>query len=154
MPHLPKWTYSLVAAGSPVAGFPLWQAVLGFHIVAWIAQVPLSLSSVKGCCFNHYFKPLNLAPLFSVHWPWCLWRQGTSAPWLLGSGHLHCCFYLQTYLNALLQAFITAPLFVLLEVYIFLQIMMMALIIMMMVSVIIIMALVIMMMAEIIFSIR
>ena len=64
MPHLPKWTYGLVAAGSPVAGFPLWQAVLGFHIAAWIAQVPLSLSNVKGCCFNHYFKPLNLAPLF------------------------------------------------------------------------------------------
>ena len=125
MPHLPKWTYGLVAAGSPVAGFPLWQAVLGFHIAAWIAQVPLSLSNVKGCCYSSYFKPLNLAP-FSVHWPWCLWRQGTSAPWLLGSGHLHCCFYLQTYLNALLQAFITAPLFVLLEVYIFLQIMMMA----------------------------
>ena len=65
MPHLPKWTYGLVAAGSPVAGFPLWQAVLGFHIAAWIAQVPLSLSNVKGCCFNHYFNPLNLAPFFS-----------------------------------------------------------------------------------------
>ena len=65
MPHLPKWTYGLVAAGSPVAGFPLWQAVLGFHIAAWIAQVPLSLSNVKGCCYSSYFKPLNLAPFFS-----------------------------------------------------------------------------------------
>merc|ERR1711934_176843 len=35
---LNQWTYGLVAAGSPVAGFPLWQAVLGFHIAAWIAQ--------------------------------------------------------------------------------------------------------------------
>merc|ERR1719339_232421 len=35
---LPKWTYRLVTAGAPVAGFPLWQAVLAFHVAAWIAQ--------------------------------------------------------------------------------------------------------------------
>ena len=37
-----QWTYKLVAAGAPVAGLPLWQAVLAFHVAAWIAQVPLS----------------------------------------------------------------------------------------------------------------
>merc|ERR1719222_1869198 len=35
---LNQWTYGLVAAGAPVAGFPLWQAVLAFHVAAWIAQ--------------------------------------------------------------------------------------------------------------------
>jgi len=35
---LNQWTYRLVAAGAPVAGFPLWQAVLAFHVAAWIAQ--------------------------------------------------------------------------------------------------------------------
>merc|ERR1711899_603092 len=39
---LNQWTYKLVAAGAPVAGLPLWQAVLAFHVAAWIAQVPLS----------------------------------------------------------------------------------------------------------------
>jgi len=33
-----QWTYKLVAAGAPVAGLPLWQAVLAFHVAAWIAQ--------------------------------------------------------------------------------------------------------------------
>merc|ERR1719454_1862309 len=35
---LNQWTYKLVAAGAPMAGFPLWQAVLAFHVAAWIAQ--------------------------------------------------------------------------------------------------------------------
>merc|ERR1719234_1408690 len=35
---LNQWTYGLVAAGAPVAGFPLWQAILAFHAAAWIAQ--------------------------------------------------------------------------------------------------------------------
>jgi len=35
---LNQWTYRLVAAGAPVAGYPLWQAVLAFHAAAWIAQ--------------------------------------------------------------------------------------------------------------------
>merc|ERR1719201_1755012 len=35
---LNQWTYRLVAAGAPVAGLPLWQAVLAFHVAAWIAQ--------------------------------------------------------------------------------------------------------------------
>merc|ERR1719292_20083 len=35
---LNQWTYKLVAAGAPVAGLPLWQAVLAFHVAAWIAQ--------------------------------------------------------------------------------------------------------------------
>merc|ERR1719350_705899 len=35
---LNQWTYRLVAAGAPVAGFPLWQAVLAFHAAAWILQ--------------------------------------------------------------------------------------------------------------------
>merc|ERR1719472_453654 len=72
---LNQWTYGLVAAGSPVAGFPLWQAVLGFHIVAWIAQ-------------------------FIGHGVF----EGR-APALLDSWD---------------QAFITAPLFVLLEIFFFL----------------------------------
>merc|ERR1712130_430394 len=38
MLFLNQWTYRLVAAGAPVAGFPLWQAVLAFHVAAWIAQ--------------------------------------------------------------------------------------------------------------------
>merc|ERR1719430_2507328 len=33
-------------AGGPVAGFPLWQAVLAFHVAAW--AVPPSLS-LAGC---------------------------------------------------------------------------------------------------------
>ena len=37
-----QWTYKLVAAGAPVAGLPLWQAILAFHVAAWIAQVQLS----------------------------------------------------------------------------------------------------------------
>merc|ERR1719370_122527 len=32
-----QWTYQLVAAGAPVAGFPLWQAILAIHAAAWIA---------------------------------------------------------------------------------------------------------------------
>merc|ERR1712192_305067 len=32
---LNQWTYRLVTAGAPVAGFPLWQAFLA---AAWIAQ--------------------------------------------------------------------------------------------------------------------
>merc|ERR1719234_1354099 len=40
---LNQWTYGLVAAGAPVAGFPLWQAVLAFHVAAWIAEVSFSL---------------------------------------------------------------------------------------------------------------
>merc|ERR1719209_380799 len=35
---LNQWTYRLVAAGAPVAGFPLWQAVLAVHVAAWVAQ--------------------------------------------------------------------------------------------------------------------
>merc|ERR1719500_444886 len=35
---LNQWTYRLVVAGAPVAGFPLWQVVLAFHVAAWIAQ--------------------------------------------------------------------------------------------------------------------
>merc|ERR1712013_187748 len=35
---LNQWTYKLVAVGAPVAGLPLWQAVLAFHVAAWIAQ--------------------------------------------------------------------------------------------------------------------
>merc|ERR1719490_248047 len=35
---LNQWTFRLVSAGAPVAGFPLWQAVLAFHVAAWIAQ--------------------------------------------------------------------------------------------------------------------
>merc|ERR1719369_2147249 len=35
---LNQWTYRLVSAGAPVMGFPLWQAVLAFHVAAWIAQ--------------------------------------------------------------------------------------------------------------------
>merc|ERR1711970_1056988 len=33
-----QWTYRLVVAGAPVAGFPLWQAILAIHAAAWIAQ--------------------------------------------------------------------------------------------------------------------
>merc|ERR1719180_363064 len=28
---LNQWTYQLVTVGAPLAGFPLWQAVLAFH---------------------------------------------------------------------------------------------------------------------------
>merc|ERR1711953_970478 len=35
---LNQWTYKLVAANSPVSGYPLLQAVLVFHVVAWIIQ--------------------------------------------------------------------------------------------------------------------
>merc|ERR1711971_211408 len=38
MLFLNQWTYRLVTTGAPVAGFPLWQAVLAFHAAAWIAQ--------------------------------------------------------------------------------------------------------------------
>merc|ERR1719391_225529 len=38
MLFLNQWTYRLVAAGAPVAGFPLWQAILAFHVAAWITQ--------------------------------------------------------------------------------------------------------------------
>merc|ERR1719175_101315 len=75
MLFLNQWTYRLVAAGAPVAGFPLWQAVLAFHVAAWIAQ-------------------------FIGHGVF----EGR-APALLDSWD---------------QAFITAPLFVLLEVLFFL----------------------------------
>ena len=38
MLFLNKWTWTLVSAGNPINGFPLWQPVLGFHLVMWIAQ--------------------------------------------------------------------------------------------------------------------
>ena len=36
---LHSWTAGLVAANAPVQGYPLWQAVLAWHLVMWIAQV-------------------------------------------------------------------------------------------------------------------
>ena len=82
-------------ANAPVQGYPLWQAVLAFHVVMWIVQVSVHLT--VHLPLHHL---LHLHPQFIGHGVF----EGR-APALLDSWD---------------QAFITAPLFVILEVLFFL----------------------------------
>ena len=82
-------------ANAPVQGYPLWQAVLAFHVVMWIVQV----SGASQCASLHHHL-LHLHPQFIGHGVF----EGR-APALLDSWD---------------QAFITAPLFVILEILFFL----------------------------------
>ena len=78
-------------ANAPVQGYPLWQAVLAFHVVMWIVQV-------SGASLHRHLQHLH--PQFIGHGVF----EGR-APALLDSWD---------------QAFITAPLFVILEILFFL----------------------------------
>ena len=160
---LPKWTYQLVAAGAPVAGFPLWQAVLGIHVAAWIAQVVslillvlflANCSYLSYCCkdctglifisksftlVGFHFRPFPFKSpspfqfighgVFEGRAPALIesWDQVTYCHKCHPTYHImqtYCCFCCKTFLLIwILQALITAPLFVLLEVYLIFQMM-------------------------------
>ena len=60
---LHNWTAGLVAANAPVQGYTLWQAVLAFHLVMWIAQVSTTIPQ----------RTIIFAlAIFLVHWSWCV----------------------------------------------------------------------------------
>ena len=53
-----------MAAGAPVAGLPLWQAVLAFHVAAWIAQVPIFFLSFYNFPFAGPIKNVYIILFF------------------------------------------------------------------------------------------
>merc|ERR550519_2540347 len=62
---LNQWTYQLVQASAPVAGFPLWQAVLSFHIVAWILQfIGHGIEGRSPALLDSWQQAFITAPLF------------------------------------------------------------------------------------------
>ena len=74
-----SWIFSadLASANDPVQGYPLWQALLAFHVVMWIVQVN-----------NQYFYFLNII-FCSVYRARRVWGAGPRAAGLLGPGLHH-----------------------------------------------------------------